>query len=307
MLVFTYPGQGSQRPGMGSAWQAHPSWSLVDQAQAATGRDVEHLLLHSDADELTRTSNAQLATFVLSLVILDAVRNAGVPAPGLAAGHSLGEYTALVATGALSFADGCRVVVERGEAMQQAADERPGSMSAVLGLDAALVETACAQANGDAWVANDNAPGQVVIAGSPAALELAAVAAKALGAKRVVGLPVGGAFHSPYMASAETRLVIALHAAKFGDPAISVVANVDAEAHGAGSAQNWPGLCRRQLTSPVTWRASVERLVLLGGSTFVEIGPGAVLTGLAKRIAPDVSAQSVNEPAQLDSLVEAAA
>src|SRR5680860_1567246 len=132
MLAFTFPGQGSQRPGMGEPWRHHPSWELVAEASEVSGRDVQRLLLEADAEELRQTRNAQLTTFVLSLVVLDAVERVGV-APATAAGHSLGEYTALTATGALSFADGVRVVVARGEAMQRAAEDSPGTMAAVLG------------------------------------------------------------------------------------------------------------------------------------------------------------------------------
>ena len=150
---------------MGEAWVDHPSWELVGQASEVAGRDLARLLLDADADELRHTRNAQLATFVLSLVVLDAVERVGVE-PVVAAGHSLGEYTALVASGALSFDDGVRLVTARGEAMQAAAEAHPGTMAAVLGLDDDKVDIACKRAEGDVWVANYNAPGQVVIAGS---------------------------------------------------------------------------------------------------------------------------------------------
>src|SRR5215471_21650983 len=148
MIAFTFPGQGSQQPAMGSAWLDHPSWELVDEASAAADRDVARLLLEADADELRATRNAQLATFVTSLVVLDAVERLGVE-PGAVAGHSLGEYTALVASGALSFEDGVTLVSARGEAMQAAAQARPGTMAAVLGLDDDKVELACARVDED--------------------------------------------------------------------------------------------------------------------------------------------------------------
>src|SRR5919206_3850038 len=134
MLAFTFPGQGSQKPGMGAPWVDHESWELVDEASAIAGRDIAHLLLEADAEELRQTRNSQLTTFALSLVVLDAVERVGV-SPGAAAGHSLGEYSALTATGALSFEDGVRTVVARAEAMQTAAEDNPGTMAAVLGLD----------------------------------------------------------------------------------------------------------------------------------------------------------------------------
>ena len=172
MLAFTFPGQGSQRPGMGRPWADHESWELVDEATDVAGRDVGQLLLDADADELKDTRNAQLTTFVSSLMVLDAVERLGVE-PSFCAGHSLGEYTALTATGALGFDDGVRLVVERAEAMHDAGLDEPGTMAAVLGLDDDQVEVACRRADGDVWVANFNAPGQVVIAGSPDGVEAA--------------------------------------------------------------------------------------------------------------------------------------
>ncbi|MGD9798204.1 MAG: ACP S-malonyltransferase, partial [Acidimicrobiia bacterium] len=227
MIAFTFPGQGSQRPGMGEAWVDHASWELVDEASAVAGRDLGRLLLEADADELRQTRNAQLTTFVLSLVVLDAVERLGV-APAAAAGHSLGEYTALTATGAFSFADGVRVVTARGEAMQDAAEDNPGTMAAVLGLDDDDADAACRRADGDVWVANFNAPGQIVIAGSAAAVADAAVVAKELGPKKVMPLPVGGAFHTPFMAPARDDLRKAVAEATLRAPDVPVVANVDA-------------------------------------------------------------------------------
>ena len=203
MISFTFPGQGSQKPAMGAAWVDHPSWELVDEATTAAGRDVAHLLLDADADELKATRNAQLSTFVASLIVLDAVERLGVE-PSIVAGHSLGEYTALVASGALAFDDGVRLVAERGEAMQAAATDRVGTMAAVLGLDDDLVEIACARVDDDVWVANYNAPGQVVIAGSPDGVDGASAAAKDLGAKRILSMAVSGAFHTPFMAPAHS-------------------------------------------------------------------------------------------------------
>ena len=158
MLAFTFPGQGSQRPGMGRPWVGHDSWELVDEASDVAGRDVNALLLDADAEELKDTRNAQLTTFVSSLMVLDAVERLGIE-PSFCAGHSLGEYTALTATGALSFEDGVRLVVERADAMHEAGMASPGTMAAVLGLDDDLVEVACRRADADVWVASFNAPG----------------------------------------------------------------------------------------------------------------------------------------------------
>ena len=220
---------------MGAPWRDHPAWPLVDKLSEATGRDVGELLVDADAETLKATRNAQLAAFALSLVVLYAARSSGLEYVTVAAvaGHSLGEYTALVAAGALDPEGGARLVAARGDAMQAAADASPGTMAAVLGLDLDLVARACSGVEG-AWPANDNAPGQVVVAGTAAGVEAAGEAAKALGAKRVMALAVGGAFHSPLMAAAQGRLDAALDAAHFHDATVDVVANVDATVHRDG-------------------------------------------------------------------------
>ncbi|HVB06231.1 MAG TPA: ACP S-malonyltransferase [Acidimicrobiales bacterium] len=304
MLAFTFPGQGSQRPGMGAPWVDHPSFELVEQAGEAIGRDLSELLLEADEETLRRTENAQIATFVLSLVVLDALERLGIE-PAALAGHSLGEYSALVASGSLSYEDGVGLVSERGLAMGDAAAQTPGTMMAVLGLDDDSVEAACVRAEGSAWVANYNAPGQVVIAGAPDALERAAEIAKELGAKRVLSFPVGGAFHTPLMAPARDRLRKALAEVSFRETDPLVVANVDARPHADGA--DWPALLSAQLASPVRWRQSLEALAELGARTFVEVGPGGVLTGLAKRVltGEGFHAFSVGVPDDLEALVAA--
>jgi len=301
MICFTYPGQGSQKAGMGSAWVDHPSWELVAEASEAAGRDVARLLLEADDDELRHTRNSQLATFVVSMISLDAVSRVGIETAGHA-GHSLGEYSALVAAGVVDFYDGVRLVSERGEAMQVAAEEQDGTMAAVMGLDDDLVEQACDQADGEVWVANYNAPGQVVIAGAPAMVEAAGDIAKELGAKRVMALPVGGAFHTPFMASAKDRLQKAIGKTEFRVPDHPVYANVDAAAQ--TGAQAWADLLSTQLTSPVRWRQSVHNMCDDGFNTFVELGPGAVLTGTVKRTAKDCKSLKVNAPADIDAVLE---
>lgn len=301
MIAFTFPGQGSQKPAMGASWVGHPSWELVAEASATAGRDLEHLLLRADVDELKATRNAQVATFLLSLIVLDAVERVGVE-PAAYAGHSLGEYSALVASGAIAFDDGVRLVTERGEAMQAASAEHTGTMSAVLGLDDDEVEVACARVDGDVWVANYNAPGQVVIAGSPEALADAAAVAKELGAKKVLPVTVSGAFHTPYMAPARERLRKALGQAEIRDPDLPVYANVDARPHTA--AGEWAGLLGAQLCSPVRWRQTLHHLGDAGTTTFVELGPGAVLTGMARRTVDGARTLSVASPDDLDRLLE---
>lgn len=304
MLAFTFPGQGSQQPGMGRPWVDHPSWAIVATASEASGRDVASLLLDADADELRRTESAQLSTYVLSLVVHDAIRALGVRC-AVAAGHSLGEYSALTAVGALPLEEGVRLVTERGAAMQAAADVRPGTMAAVLGADDDLVVSACERAVGDVWVANSNGAGQVVIAGDPDAIAEAGAIAKQLGARKVLPLPVGGAFHTPFMAPAAERLVAALAATTFADAEVPVIANVDALPH--QHADQWAGLLEAQLTSPVRWRQSVERMLADGVTTFIELGPGSVLTGMAKRTAPATAARAAAEPGSLDNVIEVAA
>lgn len=301
VLAFTFPGQGSQKPGMGQPWVDHPSWELVADASDVAGRDVAKLLLDADADELKLPRNTQLATFMLSMVVLDAVERVGI-SPVMCAGHSLGEYTALTATGSLGFDDGVRIVSIRGEAMQEAADKNPGTMIALLGIEDDDADAACRRADGDAWVANYNAPGQIVIAGEAGALERAVAAAKELGCKRAMPLAVGGAFHTPYMAPARDRLREAIASARLNDLETPVVANIDARAHDA--AADWSSLLSAQLVSPVRWRQSVQNMADSGIDTFVELGPGNVLTGMLKRIVPDARGIAVSTPDDVDKLVE---
>ncbi len=302
MIAFTFPGQGSQKPAMGEPWKDHPSWELVAEASEVSGRDVERLLLEADMAELTETRNSQLTTFVMSMVVLDAVERTGVEA-AFHAGHSLGEYSALTAAGVIGFDDGVRLVTERGNAMQAAADSQSGTMYAILGLDDNLVEVACSRVDGDVWVANYNAPGQVVIAGSPEALEEAATQAKELGAKRAMPIKVGGAFHTPFMAPARDRLRKAISDTEFRASTVPVFANVDALPH--ESADDWPRLMGAQLTSPVRWRQTLHNLAEAGATGFLELGPGTVLTGMAKRTLTNATTLSVATPGDVDQLLDA--
>ncbi len=300
MIVFTFPGQGSQKPGMGEPWRDHPSWELVDEASSVLGRDLGSLLLHTEAEELTRTDNAQLSTFLTSLMVLDAVERLGVE-PAAAAGHSLGEYSALVASASLSFEDGLHLVHARGTAMLEATTARAGTMAAVLGLDDDDVEVACARCESEVWVANYNAPGQVVIAGSPEGVADATVIAKELGAKKVMPMAVSGAFHTPFMTPARVALRTAIDAADLREAELQVYANVDARAHVSGP--EWSGLLGAQLCSPVRWRQTLHNLGDAGATVVVELGPGGVLTGMARRTLGGVSTLSVATPADLDRLL----
>jgi [acyl-carrier-protein] S-malonyltransferase len=286
---------------MGRPWVGHDSWELVEEASDVAGRDVSALLLDADAEELKDTRNAQLTTFVSSLMVLDAVERLGIE-PSFCAGHSLGEYTALTATGALSFEDGVRLVVERADAMHEAGTTSPGTMAAVLGLDDDQVEVACRRADADVWVANFNAPGQVVIAGSPAGVASASQHAKELGAKKVMPLQVSGAFHTPFMTAARDRLRNAIALASPRDIEVPVISNVDALAHSLG--EEWSSLLSAQLSSPVRWKHCLLTLADAGVVDFVELGPGGVLTGMAKRTVDNARTISVATPEELDKLIE---
>jgi [acyl-carrier-protein] S-malonyltransferase len=286
---------------MGQPWVDHPSWEVVGEASEASDRDLSYLLLQAPMEELTNTANAQLATTVLSLVVLDAVERIGL-SPAACAGHSLGEYTALVASGALTFDHGIQLVVARGDAMARAGEEAPGTMAALLGIADDDAEAACQRAEGDVWVANYNAPGQVVIAGTTDAVAVAGTLAKELGARKVVPIPVSGAFHTPLMQGARAPLRKALTEVTFLTPEVRVVANVDARVH--DNPADWPGLLSAQLCSPVRWRQTLETFAGLGLTSLVELGPGGVLSGLAKRSLPEIQSLSVTKPDDLDTLMD---
>jgi len=286
---------------MGHAWVEHPSWEVAAEASDIAGRDLTSLLLEAPMEELTRTANAQLATFVMSLVVLDAVERLGL-FPAACAGHSLGEYTALVASGALSLSDGTKLVIERGDAMQAAGDERPGTMAALLGIADGDAEAACQRAEDEVWVANYNAPGQVVIAGTVPGVTAATERAKELGARKVLPIPVSGAFHTQLMLPARARLRRTLDAVEFHSPEVPVMANVDARVH--TDPAEWPALLSAQLCSPVRWRQTLEALGGRGATLIAELGPGGVLTGMVRRTIPDVRGVAVAVPADLDKLMD---
>lgn len=289
--VITFPGQGSQQPGAGAPWKQTPQWDFVERGSAALDRDLSALLLDTPADELKRPWEAQVATYLVSMLVWDAWQVAGRPRPDALAGHSLGEWTALAASGAVDFETGLRLVSARGTAMAAAAAERPGTMAAVMGADDDAVEKACAAAE-SVWPANFNAPGQVVISGDPAGFEAVGTAA---GARRVVPIPVGGAYHTPFMAPAREALTAALAEHRPGTAQIPVWSNVDAAPHTDGFAD----ILAAQLTSPVRWRQTVEALVAQGATSFAELGPGTVLTNLAKRNAPGATLTAVSAPEDL--------
>jgi [acyl-carrier-protein] S-malonyltransferase len=265
-VAVVFPGQGTQEPGMGAPWHDHPAWKIVEQAEAALGEPLAPLLLDATAEELARTRNAQLAVLCTSLVAWEAARPM-VDDVVAYAGHSLGQVTALIASGALGLDDGVRFAARRAELTQSAADANPGRMAALLGATIEQAEEACAAAPDGAWVANDNAPGQVVIAGTPDGVELAVARAKEIGVRRATSLKVGGAFHTPLMRSARDGLVDTLSSVTFSAPSAPVVSNHDGAAYSGEDTDGWRSRLADHVTVPVCWRTSMETLVGLGAAS----------------------------------------
>ena len=292
-IAFVFPGQGSQHVGMGrDLFEASAAARAVfEQADAALGFSLTQLCFEGPEAALTATENAQPALLTCSIAALAALREAGYAAePALVAGHSLGEYSALVAAGAFDLATGVRLVRRRGELMAEA---HQGGMAAVIGMDEDALEAVCADASEShepVVIANYNSPGQLVISGATAAIERASALAKARGAKRALPLKVSAAFHSPLMRAAAEGLAPAIAEAAIADAQVSVVSNVLASP--LSNAKQVHAELVAQVTSPVRWIASVQYMAAHGVDTFIEIGPGTVLTGLIKRIEP--SAQLVN-------------
>lgn len=301
---FVFPGQGSQKVGMGRSWvdQSTAAGSVFEEADRALDDELSTLCWQGPAEDLQRTANTQPAILTTSVAILRAALDR-LPAPVVVAGHSLGEYTALVAAGVLEFSDAVRLVRERGRLMQEAVPEGEGAMAAILGLDAATVEELATEASsaGVCTAANYNAPVQTVLAGSKTAVERAVALAKERGAKRALLLPVSAPFHSPLMQPARAGLEPLLAETDFNEPKVPVVVNVDAAPVTDGTA------CRealgRQVDGPVRWVESVQRMSSeFGVETFVEIGPGSVLSGLIRRIVPEARVVSLSEPSGLEKL-----
>jgi len=306
-----FPGQGAQKPGMGRAWTETPSWSLVGDISAWIGVDVAHLLLEAGESELRRTDRAQLAVFTVGVLAhAEAVRLTALGEVVGYAGHSLGEYTALYASGAIGLREAAMLVAERGAAMLRAARRRPGAMAALVGEGsgtggAEKLAQACRDSGFGVWVANLNGPGQVVLSGTEAAIAAVENRSAASGL-RCVRLEVAGAFHSPLMAPAARRLRRALSATPFAPAHAPVVANVDARGHTDGA--QWLNLMTAQLTSAVRWEECVRTLADgLGARRLVELGPGRTLSGLAARLDPPVPAASANTPLRLAELAGPAA
>ena len=301
-LAFLFPGQGSQHVGMGQDLAAAHAAAreVFDTADRVLGVPLSRLCWEGPADELKQTVNAQPALLTHSVAALRLLEARGLK-PEWAAGHSLGEYSACVAAGALSFEDALRLVRRRGELMFEAGEARPGSMAAVLGVDEDGARKLCAAAAsfGELVPANLNGPGQVVVSGDLRAVEGAAGLAGSLGIKRYKTLEVSGAFHSPLMEPARARLAEQLARTEIRDPRCPVITNVDARP--AATAAAIRDALERQLTQPVRWEDSMRTLLAAGAEGFVEIGAGDVLKGLLKRIDKGARAWSVGDPATLTS------
>lgn len=302
-VAVVFPGQGTQEPGMGAPWQDHPAWKIVEQAEAALGEPLAPLLLDATAEELARTRNAQLAVLCTSLVAWEATRPMLDDVVAYA-GHSLGQVTALIAAGALSLDDGVRFAARRAELTQAAADANPGRMAALLGATTEQAEEACAAAPDGAWVANDNAPGQVVIAGTPDGVDLAVARAKEIGVRRATTLKVGGAFHTPLMQSARDGLVETLRSVTFAAPRSPVVSNHDGVGYFGEDSEGWRSRLADHVTVPVRWRTSMETLAGLGASAFVEVGHGSMIAGVARRTVPDIPVLACGTPADTEQLFD---
>ena len=281
--AFIFPGQGSQYVGMGKDLYEGSAAAkvLFDKADETLGFSISRICFEGPEEELKQTKNTQPAIFLHSIVLFHLIKKKQFE---ITAGHSLGEYSALVAAGALTFEDGLKLVRLRGELMQQAGVEHPGTMAAIVGLDSKIVNELCIEASAEGIVqaANFNSPGQIVVSGSTSGVRKAMELAKTRGAKIVKELPVSGAFHSPLMESAQSGLKTELEKIKIHDAMIPVYANVTARP--TQDADEIRTLVLRQLVSPVRWDESVTRMIADGAATFVEIGPGKVLQGLVKRI-----------------------
>jgi [acyl-carrier-protein] S-malonyltransferase len=288
---------------MGSEWRDHPSWVVIEQAEAALGEPLAHLVTDAPAEALARTREAQLAVLLTSLVVWSALE----PLPGTPlafAGHSLGQVTALIAAGVLPLESGVRFAARRAELTQAAADAHPGRMAALLGATTEQAADACTAAPDACWVANDNAPGQVVIAGTPDGVAAGSARAQEIGVRRVTALNVGGAFHTPLMDDATAGLRSEVADLAFATPSAPVVSNDDASAYADGD--GWRDRLPRHVSVPVRWRSTMDTLVALGADTFLEVGHGSMLAALAKRGAPSVSVRNIAVPEDIPHELEVA-
>jgi [acyl-carrier-protein] S-malonyltransferase len=291
MKAYVFPGQGSQFPGMAKDIYDNNSNAkkLLDEANAILGFAITDIMFAGTADELKQTKVTQPAIFLHSVAL---ALSADTFSPNMVAGHSLGEFSALVANKALAFEDALKLVYKRAMAMQKACEINPSTMAAILGLDDQKVEEICAGVEGEIVVAaNYNCPGQLVISGSNKGIEIACERLKAAGAKRALPLPVGGAFHSPLMEPAREELAKAIESTNFSQPICPVYQNVNASP--STTISEIKKNLISQLTAPVRWTQSVQRMTADGARTYVECGPGKVLQGLVKKISPEVEVSSL--------------
>lgn len=304
--AFVFPGQGSQAVGMGKALAEEyaDAKQLFDEADAILGFSLSNLMFNGPDTELNDTVNTQPALFLHSIASFQTFSRLFPDfEPAAVAGHSLGELSALTAAGALSFADGLRLVRKRGELMKRAGELAPGSMAAILGVDISTLDKVCAEASADGelvQVANDNCPGQVVISGAKAAVERAMAGAKAAGAKRALPLAVSIAAHSPLMASIQGEWNEAVNSAEIRDPKIPVIGNVHALT--MKTADEARTDIKAQMQSRVRWTDSVKAMSIMGIASFVEVGTGSVLGGLVKRIASDAASYPLGTPQDFKGL-----
>ena len=300
MIAVVFPGQGSQKPGMGKELYESKSVAkdIFDEVTTATGQDMAALCFEADEETLRQTQNAQLALYTVSLAAFASLLAA---APEIridcAAGHSVGEYAALAAAQVVTVSAGAKLVKKRGQVMADAGKSQPGTMAAVLGLERETLEKVCKDAGGVVVVANDNCPGQLVISGEVDAVKRASELASQNGAKRVLPLNVSGAFHSPLMAKPAEEMSAALKEASFAQGRYRVYANVTAEP--VGDPAQWPTILVDQLRSPVRWTETVQNMIRDGVDTFIECGSGEVLSGLVRRVSKEVKTMSVGDLASL--------
>ena len=287
MNAFVFPGQGAQFSGMGKDLYKSDAQAreMFDKANEILGFRITDIMFEGSDEELKQTRVTQPAVFLHS--VISCLRTKGELVPGMTAGHSLGEFSALVVAGAISFEDGLRLVLKRAMAMQKCCEKNPSTMAAVLGLADEIAEEVCRGINGVVVPANYNCPGQLVISGTNEAIDEACVKMKEAGAKRALKLAVGGAFHSPLMEDARVELAAAIEATQYRTPMCPVYQNVDALAH--TNADELKRNSIAQLTSPVRWTASVQNMIAGGADHFYEFGPGEVLRGLIKKINKEVA------------------